>query len=133
MDMLNKFHQWVENKTCRLRGDYQLDRQVRLAYRHVEPPTPVDQLRAQLLARAENRMQLPSLHEPVIAHQPETPITASVRQSTHKSLAWRQQLLDEKNLERRRSSETRQTYRQIMDFAMHQMHLNLIDSNIYFV
>lgn len=136
MDMLNKFHQWLEDKTCRLRGDQQLDRMIRLAYRQVEPPTPSDELRAKLLARAEHMSQLPPMPERVVVPQAKTTMAASSVASTrdtHKYLAWRQQLNNENAVERYRSRQTRQTYRQFMDYAMHQMRLNLIDSNIYFI
>ena len=135
MDMLNKFHEWLEDKTCRLRGDQQLDHMIRLAYRQVEPPTPADDLRAKLLARAENMSQLAPLPERAIVSQAhKTPaLSSDSNRDTHKYLAWRQQNDYENVVERHRSHQTRQAYRQIMDYAMHQMRLNLIDSNIYFI
>lgn len=135
MDMLNKFHQWLEDKTCRLRGDQQLDRLIRIAYRQVEPSTPADHLKARLLARAENIAQLPPLPERRVMVEAKITQTAPIASTrdTHKYLAWQQHLSREHAVDRRRSHETRQSYRQFMDYAMHQMRLNLIDSNIYFI
>ncbi len=136
MDMLNKFHEWLEDKTCRLRGDQQLDRMIRHAYRQVESPTPADQLRAKLLAKAENMSQLPPLPEQHLATtEPKVALNPTIAgtSDTRKYIAWQQQMNNEKVVTRYRSRETRQSYRQFMDYAMHQMRLNLIDSNIYFI
>lgn len=135
MDMLNKFHEWLEDKTCRLRGDQQLDRMIRHAYRQVEPPTPADQLRARLLARAENMSQLPPLAGQRITTEPKLALnpTGTGTSDTQKYIAWQQQMSNEKMATRYHSRRTRQSYRQFMDYAMHQMRLNLIDSNIYFI
>jgi hypothetical protein len=57
MSMLNKLHDWLDDKTCTELDDRQLGRKIQMAYREDEPVTPAADLFAQIRARAELNMQ----------------------------------------------------------------------------
>ncbi|MCI0709110.1 MAG: hypothetical protein L0154_03010 [Chloroflexi bacterium] len=121
MNMLNRLHEWLDEKTCAELDDRRLARRVRTAYRHVEPPTPADDLFAQLRARAEKTPQLAP--EARRAETPK-PSLATLRKRTE------QERLIERSNQRRRSRHYGDHYRQIMDYALNQMRMSLLDAGM---
>lgn len=121
MNMLNRLHEWLEEKTCAELDDRRLARRVRAAYRHVEPPTPADDLFSQIRARAEKTPQLAPQRKR--AETPRPSVAALRKLVEHERVV-------ERSNARQRSRQYGDHYRQIMDYALNQMRVSLIDAGM---
>lgn len=145
MNMLNELHDWLEGKNCNELDDRQLGRKIQTAYRHDEPPTPADALFARIRARAEHTSQLPPVVEtqpkrvPMATVQTVTPVAVIPKKTpppTRQSAwaIWRKWWAGQSAEEAGQRSVRayhRENYRQIMDYALHQMRISLIGTGMH--
>lgn len=129
MNMLDQLHKWLERKTCQELDDCQLERKIRIAYRNVEPPTPSEDLFAQIRARAAKTPQLPSADPTVQTVQQGRSAfrsqSHSARQEKHRE---EQRVLETLLGEKRYNNWQREHYRNFIDVALNQMRANFVDS-----
>jgi hypothetical protein len=121
MNMLNRLHEWLEEKTCAELDDRRLARRVRTAYRHVEPPTPAEDLFAQIRARAEKTPQLAPERKRAETTKPSLAVLRKLVE---------QERVVERSNRRQRSRHYGEHYRQIMDYALSQMRVSFIDAGM---
>ena len=140
MSMLNKLHEWLEDKNCAELDDRQLGRKIHSAYRHAEPPTPPSVLLHQLKVRAQHtpqdkpevkRVLLPPVALPTA--MPTIASQASMPAAGRDSTPFHKRLWGKGQPSPHAYANPRENYRLVLGFALHQMRINFIDAGINFL